>query len=354
MTAPPTELRCLILTPLADDRAALCDQIDAMAAQAVPIEPLALNAALDGGAGCLVMTEDVLVPAVMEALLAWAVSQPDWSAFPVLVLSRAPAQLPDPLIQLLATGEPTGLQVTLLTRPLRPEILANALRNALASRRKQYRLRDQIAELEQQKEQIRMLGLEVQHRAKNSLAKLTALLDQTWRNARDPAHFIGSFSQRVHAMARSLDLMSMAEWRGMGLMELLRMEARAAVGDQADARMICRGEDLVLTTKAALALHLVIHELTTNAVKYGAFCNAEGQVHVDWTHVASADGPQLRLVWQEQGGPPIETPPDGRGFGSKLIDHVLRFEAGGAARHSFPYTGARCEIDLPLQDAPEG
>jgi hypothetical protein len=103
------------------------------------------------------------------------------------------------------------------------------------------------------------------------------------------------------------------------------------------------GPDLAVMPNSAQALGMVFHELATNAVKYGALSTANGRVIVRW----QAGSAQLSLVWQEEGGPTVATPKR-RGFGSILIENVVRHELGGRLDLSLPPTGVRCEIDVPL------
>ncbi len=352
MTEPPKTARdeaVLILAPLLEDEAALRDVAAAEGEGPVLATAQSFAGALDAGAGCLILTEEMLVPEILDPLLAWAEAQPAWSALPVLILTRNAALLPHPVRGVLAQGRPAGLQITLLNRPSAPELLRNAIRNAMDARRRQYLIRDQIEELEASREQLKLLGREVQHRAKNSLTRISAILRQTWRNAKSPEQFVESLERRIGATARGLDLMTQTGWQGAKLDELFKIEAHAIFGEKIHNRLVCDGEEVALNYEAALALHLVAHELATNALKYGAFSTPQGQVSVRWRRMEEGDDARLELFWEETGGPAV-SPPEAKGFGSKILEQALTIQIGGYVQTSFRTEGLRCRVILPLAD----
>jgi two-component sensor histidine kinase len=110
--------------------------------------------------------------------------------------------------------------------------------------------------------------------------------------------------------------------------------------------MVTQGPDLRLPARAAVSLSLALHELCTNAVKYGALSNETGRIQVTWD-VIDGRGDRLCLVWQEQGGPPVH-PPQARGFGSRMIERALAAELGGKVELHFLPEGLRCVIEAPL------
>lgn len=148
-------------------------------------------------------------------------------------------------------------------------------------------------------------------------------------------------------MARGLTLMSESNALGANIVDLLVTEVRAVLGDEAEGRrLFYEGRDMMLNEKGALALHLVFHELTTNALKYGAFSNPRGCVNVQWAFEADDGGEVLRLTWREEKGPPV-IPPDKTGFGSRLIDITLSQEVEGACDIDYAKTGLVCTMRLP-------
>lgn len=121
----------------------------------------------------------------------------------------------------------------------------------------------------------------------------------------------------------------------------------AAAPHAGGARFDLSGPDLQIAPKTAISFALAIHELATNAVKYGALSRPEGHVSVRWRVMKSHKGRRLRLEWQEQGGPPV-TPPISRGFGTRMIERGLAAELGGTAQIEFATEGVRCVVDAPL------
>jgi two-component sensor histidine kinase len=120
--------------------------------------------------------------------------------------------------------------------------------------------------------------------------------------------------------------------------------------NEARDRVSLRGDEVRLSAKAALALGMAIHELATNAAKYGGLSADDGCVDVEWTVAGGKGHRRLQLTWTERGGPPVR-PPERRGFGSRLIERGLTHELGGAANLEFAPTGVRCVINMPLQGA---
>jgi two-component sensor histidine kinase len=150
---------------------------------------------------------------------------------------------------------------------------------------------------------------------------------------------------RVAAMARTHDLLTSGRWEGASLGEIVEAELHpyAAAG-----RVRMTGEPgLPLSPKAALSFSLVLHELTTNALKHGALSVPEGRVDVTWSVRRDAAQPTLLLVWQERDGPAVATPAR-RGFGTTLLERAAGHDLGGAARLMFEASGLRCELEHPL------
>ncbi|WP_425410640.1 sensor histidine kinase [Hyphococcus sp.] len=344
----PADESVLIFTPLPEDETALSRLVAVEGEQPKPVNEDTLKAALGDGAGCLIMTEETLGPETVDMLLRWAKGQPAWSALPVLILTRDTGKAPSPLRGAFSSAAAQTVQVMLLHRPSTPEVLRGSLRNAMASRRRQYLIRDQMKELESGRKQIELLGREVQHRAKNNLARVSAIIRQTWRSAKDSAQFIESVESRIAAAARGLDLMTEGDWEGAALADLFIVEARAIFGKQVEDRLRWSGETIRLNYDAALALHLVAHELATNALKYGAFSNREGFVNLRWRRLAEeSQAETIELVWEEQAGPDV-TQPEISGFGSQIIEQSIKAQLRGEISVQYAPGGLTCRMVLPL------
>src|SRR5208337_2317072 len=173
-----------------------------------------------------------------------------------------------------------------------------------------------ITERKRQEEQIRLLMHEVNHRAKNMLALVQAIARQTV--AATPADFIGSFEERIRALSSSQDLLVRNEWKGVDLAQLIRSQL-AHFKDLIGTRIRLRGPALLVSASAAQTIGMALHELATNAGKYGALSTREGRVEIEWSlDRAEANKETFALSWRETGGPAVRAPSKG-GFGSTVI-----------------------------------
>ncbi|MBL8555896.1 MAG: PAS domain-containing protein [Phenylobacterium sp.] len=187
--------------------------------------------------------------------------------------------------------------------------------------------------------QQKLLVDELNHRVKNTLATVQAISDQTLRASETPEAFRQAFESRLMALSSTHDLLTQTSWRSAALDDVLRAEFRPYPAD----RYALDGEDVDLAPAEALALGLVLHELATNAAKYGALSVAAGRVTVSWRVVRG----ELALTWRETGGPPV-WPPVRSGFGTRLIERSLKGPLGGAAEQTFAPEGVVCRIRLRL------
>jgi light-regulated signal transduction histidine kinase (bacteriophytochrome) len=186
-----------------------------------------------------------------------------------------------------------------------------------------------------------LMMAELDHRVKNTLANIEALVVQTSASAESLSAFVEGLAARIQSMAKAHSLLSQSRWEGVSINTLLMEELAPYIRGQASFEIT--GPDLVLTSKSALALSLAIHELATNAAKYGAFSVAGGRVAIRW----SLSGPGgLELSWTESGGPPV-SPPTRRGFGSTLIERALAMETDGHATVRYLPGGVVCDVALP-------
>ena len=199
----------------------------------------------------------------------------------------------------------------------------------------------------------RLLVDELNHRVKNMLTVVVSLASQTLRRACDLETFGEAFLGRVHALSGSYALLSRENWMSVPLRDVLDEELRPFGGADME-RVVLEGEELPLTPSAALALGMAVHELATNAVKYGALSVPEGRVHVSWKLAAEENDPDatalkwLRLDWVESHGPAV-TPPSRAGFGTLLIQRGLAHELGGGATLDFAPDGLRARLCALLE-----
>jgi two-component sensor histidine kinase len=193
---------------------------------------------------------------------------------------------------------------------------------------------------------LRLVVNELNHRVKNTLAMMQAIASQTFRNSEDLQQAQQNFSSRIIALARANDLLTGENWEGASLYDLVASVAVAHAGNEPN-RFRADGPVVRLSPKIALSLSMAMHELATNAVKYGALSNDRGRVDVAWSVQAGGQKERLHLEWRESGGPPV-SPPSRRGFGSRLVERGLAGELGGTVQLNFEPTGVVCVIEAPM------
>lgn len=175
------------------------------------------------------------------------------------------------------------------------------------------------------------------------------MASQTLRNAATAAEAKEAFEARLMALSRTHDVLTRENWEAADLRDIMS-QAIAPYRSYGEARFRCHGPDIRLSPRMALAFAMALHELGTNAVKYGALSNATGHVDLTWG-VHEADGRlHLRLQWAEAGGPPVEAPKK-RGFGSRLIERSLAQDLGGEVVLRFETGGLICTVDTPITSA---
>jgi len=198
-----------------------------------------------------------------------------------------------------------------------------------------------ITEQKQAEEHRQLLINELNHRVKNTLATIQAVAQQTLRDSVPMKVARDAFVERLLAMSRNHDLLTEANWAGADLADVVDQALAAHVPRE---RRQAIGPALHLEPRAALALGMALHELATNAAKYGALSTPVGRVELDWSVSAQDDGTRrLSLSWREHDGPPV-TAPRRRGFGSRLIERGLSQELNGEASLVFEPSGLVCLI----------
>jgi PAS domain S-box-containing protein len=189
-----------------------------------------------------------------------------------------------------------------------------------------------------------LLG-ELDHRVKNTLAIVQSIASQTLRRSESLADFEPGFSGRLRALSAAHNGLSETAWRGASVASLVRDQL--ALDGAGAERCSYEGPDVWLDSRATIRLALVLHELATNARKYGALSVPEGRVDLGWTLEAGEPVPVMRLIWREVDGPPIG-PPNRRGFGSIVIEQSLSAD-GGRADMRFESAGLSCTFEVPLR-----
>jgi two-component sensor histidine kinase len=186
---------------------------------------------------------------------------------------------------------------------------------------------------------------EINHRAKNMLAVVEAIARQT--AARNTEDFIELFAERIQALAANQDLLVRNEWRGVGVEDLVRAQLAHFV-DLAGSRIALRGSPVCLNAAAAQAIGLAIHELATNASKYGALSGDVGRVEVCWR----LDSDVFAMTWVERNGRPV-LPPERCGFGSTVINSMVKQTLGGEVQLDYVPSGVIWRQTCPAANALE-
>jgi PAS domain S-box-containing protein len=205
-----------------------------------------------------------------------------------------------------------------------------------------------ISERRRAEERQKLLLAELSHRVKNTLATVLSIANQTLSRAESLDEFSRSFRGRIQALAAAHSLLTAVNWDVAALRVLVEQALQPyASSDRSNLRI--SGDEVLLRPSAALTFSLVLHELATNAAKYGALQKPGGFVAVD-CRVRSNGGRELHLHWAESGGPPVR-PPVRRGFGLELIERSVAHELGGQAVLEYRIDGVSCEITVPLADS---
>ena len=292
---PHPEPVVLILAPLGRDAmvaATILAEVGIVSKATSTLDDLVAH--LDHAA-CAVMTEEALLHWDRQEIARWVERQPPWSDFPFVLLSYRGGPPDVRLTDLLGN-------VTVLERPFHPAVLANAVRSALRARRRQREVQAYLEERQRTHERQALLIRELHHRVKNTLATVQGLLGATARSTKDVDTFYQSFSDRIVSLGKTHNLLTEDYWQTAPLRELLQNEL-GHYNDGTANRITLEGPAVELAADLAVPTGMAIHELTTNATKYGALSLPSGRVTVSWS-VDQRDAERvLELSWVESGGP---------------------------------------------------
>lgn len=203
-----------------------------------------------------------------------------------------------------------------------------------------------ITERKRQEEHVNLLMREVNHRSKNILSLVLAIARQT--ASTEPRDFVSRFDERVRALAASQDLLIEQEWKGADLEQLIRSQL-AHFKDLIDARIILAGPPVTIKAAAAQALGMALHELATNAGKYGALSNRDGRVHVEWGLEEETSEDMFFMSWRESGGPPVKAPKK-QGFGSTVMCHMAQASLDAKVELGYEEAGLSWQLRCPLDE----
>jgi PAS domain S-box-containing protein len=208
----------------------------------------------------------------------------------------------------------------------------------------------EITRYKEQEARIRLLMRELTHRSKNLLTVIQAIMRQTAANSTTIEDFETRFSARLQSLAGSHDLLVQEEWQGASMRDLVRSQL-GHYGDRVDSQIELAGGPMQIRPDAAQHIGMALHELATNAAKYGALSTPAGKVRVSW-HTSAAPGgaPLCHLSWEESGGPPVERPAR-RGFGRVVIERTVARALSGEVRIDYAPSGLRWTLQFPQSPA---
>jgi two-component sensor histidine kinase len=351
--------RAIILAPHGRDAAVAADLLRGVGitSQACPDMP-ALVREIAQGAGFAIVTEETLRNADLKDLARLLSDQPAWSDFAFILLTlRGGGIERNPALARLS--EVLG-NVVFLERPFHPGTLVSVARSALRGRRRQYEARARLEDLHQGEvrlragldkekraaEHQRLLIDELNHRVKNTLATVQSISAQTLRTADTKEDAQDALEKRLLALSRAHDVLTRESWDGADLVEVIE-KALEPYQNSGESRVLITGPHVRVTPRMSLALAMAMHELATNAVKYGALSNKTGTIEVSWKVQNGDAPPRLTLSWTEAGGPPVVAPRR-RGFGSRLIERTLANDLDGQVEIAFAPAGVVCTVDAPV------
>lgn len=196
-----------------------------------------------------------------------------------------------------------------------------------------------------------MLVGELNHRVKNALAIVQSLVQASLRQAKDPTTqtMARTLAERLRALHRAHDLLLESQWSGASLKAMVERELEPYKRD-GGPKVVIKGSDVLLPPQCTSILAMTLHELATNAVKYGALSQNDGQLNVAWK---TQRPNRLLLVWEEKGAPKVANPTGRKGFGSQLIDQGIRHNLGGETKTEFRKSGLYVELNVPLTPSNE-
>jgi PAS domain S-box-containing protein len=197
-----------------------------------------------------------------------------------------------------------------------------------------------ITERKRAEEHQRVLVAELDHRVKNVLATVSAVAGHTLETSSSMDHFVAALDGRIRSMATAHEVLSIRQWQGMPMAELVRRELAAYA---TRGNIVVDGPEVTLSAPAGQAMAMVLHELVTNAAKHGALSTREGRVSVRW-HL-SPNGDRLVIAWQETGGPSVQTPRKS-GYGTSVIADLIPYELGGAVDLAFASDSVQCRLEI--------
>ena len=206
-----------------------------------------------------------------------------------------------------------------------------------------------ITERKHMEQQQHLLVAELDHRVKNALATVAAIIAQTQEGRRSLPDFVAALDGRIQALAKTHELLSRSHWTGVSLHDIVQRE----LAPYASGNVEIDGPHVELKAEAAQAMAMVVHELATNAAKYGALSNRSGRVQLRWWWLRNGSSGRLAVEWREIDGPPVQIPSQ-TGYGMSVIRELVPFELSGKVDLDLAVDGVRFRTEIPPECISEG
>ncbi|WP_188790148.1 sensor histidine kinase [Salipiger pallidus] len=334
----------LVLAPLGGDANALAECIESSGLQACCLSSATqlakrLAAPDEPEALMVVLTHEAADADVGRILADTMNAEPEWSRLPILILASV-ANRPPPACAVL-DREIESASYVLLERPAPPAVMVRLLGTLAGTRKRQFQTRDLLRRLEEEEKRTTFLLGELRHRVRNSLAVLRSLFKMTARTSQSVEELSVTFGERLRTLSDAHIRLANEAGGENTLATLVKDHVAPYAPDP--GQVTIDGPAVRLTESVAFDLALVIHELATNAAKYGALSVPDGLVEVRW--LLDNDSATLDLSWRESGGPPVQAPTR-RGLGTTLISGFFASE-GSAPELSYDPDGLAWLAKLP-------
>jgi two-component sensor histidine kinase len=286
--------------------------------------------------GVLVVTHEALNPDVIAIIARFLQNQPNWSEIPIVVLLDCAA--PQSRIKATLSAAWPRSRQTFYQRPVAALELVSGIQSALLTRLRQREVRDY---LERESE----LRLELNHRVKNILTSVTSIFEMTRRGATTMEGLSEDFRGRLMALSNVHSAVFNSGGEAVSMADVVD-SSLAPYRSRGQSGIRMNGPEVLVSRDAGTTLALCLHELATNALKYGALSQPEGQIILEW-ELSSGSDPDLTIKWAEMGGPPAAEP-SRTGYGTRYVRSALAGLFGERPEIVFAVEGLRCKIHGPL------
>jgi two-component sensor histidine kinase len=326
----------LVLAPYRRDASYTASLLQGRGVRAKTATTTDLEKLLTESPGALVVTHEALNPEAIATIARFLQDQPNWSEIPIVILLDRRA--PQSRIQAaLSAAWPRSRQI-FYQRPVAALELISGIQSALLTRARQRDVRDYL-------ERETDLRLELNHRVKNILASVISIFEMTRRGATSAEGLAEDFKGRLRALSNVHSAVFAAGGETVSLMDVANSILAPYRSDE-QSSIVIEGPEMLLSREAGTTLALCLHELATNAIKYGGLSRPEGRIRLEWK-ISSSSGPTLTLRWTESGGPPV-IEPSRVGYGTRYMRAALTGLFGEAPDLAFAPEGLRLSIKGPL------